>query len=188
MRLAIARIATVFLGTFVVPRDSIAQTPAGIDSATTATAATVCAPNESPVSSYVNCALWYDGRELRRGSDGAIIERPGFWGTMHLARHLVGDSAQSYARSFERNTRRSQALNLTGFVLFLAGSSLLRSYECRPEPTFGYCTTRDDEYVMGSALLMGAGAVAWVVSAPFTLRAKRAAARAVWWHNAGFAR
>jgi hypothetical protein len=188
MRLGIARIVTVLLGTFVLPRDSIAQTPAGIDQPTTATAAAVCAPNESPLGSYVQCALWYDGRELRRGSDGAIIERPGFWGTMSLTRHLVGDSAQAYGRSFERNMGRSRALSLTGMALFIAGTSVFNAYECRPEPTFGHCTTRDDEYVMGSALLIGAGTVALIVSVPFTIRATRSAARAVWWHNAGFAR
>lgn len=139
-------------------------------------------------ASYRACAFWLDGNRLRRGSHGEVIARTGLFHIMPLHRHVVGDSAQAYARSFARDTRRANVLVATGVVFQAAALLVLQSYECRSDPILGYCTTQDDEYGFASAALLLTAAGFTFASIPFTLRARRHAARAVLWHNERFAR
>jgi hypothetical protein len=50
------------------------------------------------------------------------------------------------------------------------------------------CTNSDDSYVLATVGLATGSIVTLLSSIPFTVRATRAMGRAVWWHNARFAR
>ena len=142
---------------------------------------------EAPTN-YVECAYWLDGGRLRQGRQGEVVAKAGFFNPMPLERTLLGDSAHVYARAYERSTRRSYALGITGLVLEVAGFVVMTQYRCHPEPTFGLCTARDDDYLIPAGALVVAGTAFTFASIPFTVRARRQASQAVMWHNARFAR
>ena len=156
-----------------------------------AASAQTSAPCSAPVASsadYGRCALWVDGNRLRQGKSGEVVTKTGFFSSMRLTDHVIGDSAQAYARSYARNTRRATTLQLIGGVLLGAAYIVADSYDCDPEPSFGFCTTGDDNYVF-STIALTVGAIGFnIASVPFTLRARRHAAQAVLWHNERFAR
>lgn len=177
------RVILAALLAMVAARSGIAQTVPAHD---TAAARGACADSVS--ASYARCALWFNGRSLRRGTGENVIARAGLFRPMPLARHLIGDSARWYGQSYERNVRRANVLNFAGAAISLAGIVVLNSYRCEPDPTLGYCTRRDDAYGFAAAGLFGIGTLVQLGSVPFTLRAGRAASRALWWHNANYGR
>lgn len=155
--------------------DSVAVTP-------------TCSDSVRPGATYARCALWLDGSSLRRGSDTALVARASFFRSLRLSPYLLGDSARAYARLYERDVRRANLLYAASLVVTGAAVILLNSYHCRPEPPFGICANNDNLYVIGTGVLLGAGFGFAFGSIPFTARAQRAAARALWWHNANFGR
>jgi hypothetical protein len=153
---------------------------------TPAPAAAQCADSIGPAA-YQRCALWLDGTRVRRGSDGAVVARPGFFAPARLSRVVAGDSARAYAALYERNARRSYLLGALSGALLVAAYIVADSYDCA-RGIFGVCTNADDSHALATLGLTVAGAVTLVASVPFTVRATRAMGRAVWWHNARFAR
>jgi hypothetical protein len=138
------------------------------------------------VGLYGHCALWLDGNVVRRGAAGEIVARPGFFRPMRLARLVSGDSARIYAARYETNTRRSIVLGAASTLLFVAAYVIADSYDCARR-IFGICSRSDDaDAVSVAALAIGSG-LALIASVPFSIRARRAGARAIWWHNARFA-
>jgi hypothetical protein len=147
-----------------------------------------CTASVAASGEYGRCALWLDGNRLKRGKSGETLTRPGFLRPMRLLDHVTGDSAQAYARSYARNTRTATTLSLIGTALLAAAYIVADSYDCDPEPSFGFCTNGDDNYVF-TTIALTVGAIGFgIASAPFTLRARRHAAQAVLWHNERFAR
>jgi hypothetical protein len=149
------------------------------------------APCSAPVASsadYGRCALWLDGNRLRQGKTGEVVTKTGFFSPMRLTDHVIGDSAQAYARSYTRNTRRATTLSLIGTALIAAAYIVADSYDCDPEPSFGFCTTGDDNYVFTTVALAVGGIGFTIAGVPFTLRARRHASQSVLWHNERFAR
>ena len=148
--------------------------------------ATECAANGG--AAYQRCALWLDGRRVRRGVDGAVVGERGFFSPLRLTRLVEGDSATAQAKRFERNTATSGLFGLLS-VLSMAGALIVvDSYECRPEPTFGICTTTDDAYSAGAIAFLAGGLVTGIISGVLQQRAAKAANRAIFWHNSNFAR
>ena len=171
--------ALVMGSTMLVAAEAAAQEAA-------AGPATECAANGG--AAYQRCALWLDGRRVRRGVDGGVVGEPRFFSPLRLTRLVEGDSALAQARRFERNTATSGFFGLLS-ALSLAGAWIvIDSYECRPEPTFGICTTSDDAYSAGAIAFLAGGLVTGIVSGVLQQRAARAANRAIFWHNANFAR
>jgi hypothetical protein len=159
---------------------------AGAPAQTPAPAAGQCADSVGPAA-YVRCALWLDGTRVRRGSDASVVAQPRFFGPARLVRVVVGDSARTYASRYEKNARRSYLFGALSGALLGAAWIVAKSYDCAPG-IFGYCTNSDDNYGIASGGLAIGSAVALLASIPFTVRATRAMGRAVWWHNARFAR
>jgi hypothetical protein len=148
--------------------------------------ATECAAGGG--ASYQRCALWLDGRRVRRGADGAVVGEPGFFSPLRLTRLVEGDSAVMEARRFERNSTTAGVFGLLS-ALSLAGAWIVvDSYECRRDPTVGVCTTSDDAYTTGAIAFLAGGLVSGIISGVYQRRAARAANRAVFWHNSNFAR
>ena len=100
---------------------------------------------------------------------------------------LKAASARAYASLYEGNARRPYLLGALSGALLGAAWVVANSYDCAPG-FFGYCTNSDDNYALGSVGLAIGSAVALVASVPFTIRATRAMGRAVWRHNARYAR
>ena len=82
---------------FAAPAPSRAQEPTAAPTAT-------CA--EARPAAYDGCALFLEGRLLKRGALGTVIAKPGFWRPLPLIAEVGGDSAVRYARGFERNAFR----------------------------------------------------------------------------------
>jgi hypothetical protein len=138
-------------------------------------------------ASYRQCALWLDAGVVRRGAAGAIIARPGFFRPMPLTRVVSGDSARTHAARYEVNAQRSNVLGAAATLLLVAAYVVADSYDCAPVQ-FGICSNADDSHgVAVGALAIGSG-LGLLASVPFGIRARRASARAIWWHNAQFAR
>lgn len=148
--------------------------------------ATECAAGGG--AAYQRCALWLDGRRVRRGVEGAIVGEPRFFSPLRLTRLVEGDSAIAQARRFERNTAVSGLFGLLSALAFAGAWITIDAYECRPDPTFGICTTTDDAYGTGAIALLAGGLATSIVSAVAQHRARRAANRAIFWHNANFVR
>ena len=150
--------------------------------------ATECAGGSSVGAAYQRCALWLDGRRVKRGAEGAIVAKPGFFSPLRLTRVVQGDSAVAQAARFERYTAAS------GFFGLLSGASIAGAliladrYECRPDPLVGACTTTDDAWTAGTIAFAAGGLVTGIISGVLQQRAARAANRAIFWHNSNFAR
>ncbi|HYC51822.1 MAG TPA: hypothetical protein VEB19_11985 [Gemmatimonadaceae bacterium] len=148
--------------------------------------ATECAVGAS--AAYVRCALWIDGARIRRGSDGAIVAQPGFFRPPRLARLVQGDSAVHYGRSFERNSSRSLVFGVISGLLLGTAWVVADQYNCNPESMFGICTNNDDDEALTIGLLALGSLASGITSGVFQVKARRAGARSVFWHNANFAR
>lgn len=131
---------------------------------------------------YRRCALMFEGNKVRRGSDGVVVAGQGLFGPPHLTRIVVGDSAMAYARLFERRSNQSMALLFLGGVVI--GLSATQA-DCSGQ--YSGCAY---DWGFGSpafAMLLGGGILTGI-GAHFQIRATRAGAKAVWWHNERFAR
>jgi hypothetical protein len=148
--------------------------------------ATECAAGGG--AAYQRCALWMDGRRVRRGVDGAVVAEPGFFSPLRLTRVVQGDSAVAQAARFERNTTAAGVFGVLS-AASLAGALILADrYECRPDPFLGACTTSDDAFTAGVLAFAVGGVVTGIISGILQHRAGRAASRAIFWHNSNFAR
>ncbi len=149
--------------------------------------ATKCA--EGVASPYLRCALWLDGRRVRRGDEGAIVgEASGFFQRLPLPRLVQGDSAQWYARRYSTQVRRARAFGITGIVLTVANTIYFSSWDCNRNPPIGYCENGDDKALTITAGLLLGSFAGYLGEAISLAHATRSASRAVWWHNANFAR
>src|SRR4051812_44577771 len=63
---------------------------------------------------YRRCALWMEGNTVKRGEEGLVGGRWGFFIPTRLTRLVVGDSAMTYARRFETRSKQSVALVVLG--------------------------------------------------------------------------
>lgn len=138
-------------------------------------------------SAYGRCALMYDRNVIRRGIDGAVVEKPGFLRPIRLERLVVGDSAKRYAASYERNGRRASILGIVGGALMLTSvtvADVQMNRDC--SGPYGGCYTNDPG--VAPAMMFVAGSASLLLTIPFQLRADRAAVRAVWWNNMRFGR
>jgi hypothetical protein len=129
--------------------------------------------------------LWVDGGKVRRGEEGAVVGRPGFFRPMALTRVVAGDSAMSYAVLFEHRARQSNVFGIAGGALTAAGLIVLARRPC--QPTFFGCDHRDNGDWVGGSLIVP-GVLLGIVSGAIQVRAQRARAKAVWWNNKHFAR
>src|SRR5262245_4800449 len=77
---------------------------------------------------YARCALWLEGRSLRRGTDAVPIARHGLFWPVRLTPYLMGDSARSYGQVYDRNARRANVLGLASVVLAVAAVAVPMSY------------------------------------------------------------
>lgn len=139
-------------------------------------------------ASYVRCALWIDGQRVRRGGEGVVVGRPGFFRPLRLTRLVQGDSALHYARGFERNTARAGGFGLLSLGFVVGAYVVAASHDCDPDPVFPVCSNSDDEYVAGAVALLAGGLVSGIVSAVFQNHARRDASRSVFWNNSVYAR
>lgn len=141
-----------------------------------------------PLCAYRDCALRVEGARLVRGAAGETVATPGFFRPMHLAPHVVGDSALAYAVRHDRAATRAAWLSNGGGLAMLAGLAvaLIRDRGCDPSD-FRSCRDGDALYLASAGLVLG-GAVATFAGVPFARSAWRLQARAVWWNNARFAR
>ena len=99
------------------PATSRAQEP-------TASPAATC--DEVSSAAYGGCALFLEGRLLKRGALGTVVAKPGFWRPLPLVAEVGGDSAVHYARSFERNAFRGNVTGAAGGLLVAGGLFLAR--------------------------------------------------------------
>ena len=132
---------------------------------------------DSAACSYRACAVRLEpswgGPRLVQGIQGQTVGSLGIFRT-NLSVLESTDSSAAYVRSFRRAHRASTMLAFVGSVATVV---------------FVH-TARDDEFLTGTTPLVSAGvaAVALYASLPFTLKAQRSLARAIWWHNERFAR
>ena len=129
-------------------------------------------------ASYTSCALYLDGLRVKRGTAGTDV------GTIRwprdLAKAVRGDSALSYARTFARNGARGNGIALASGLLWAAGYFIAR-------PCFSIASTcTNGRSTVGVSLTVD-GLIGSLVALPYQRRARRAAAQAIWWHNAAFA-
>ena len=132
---------------------------------------------------YRRCALWLDGNSVRRGEEGLVVARPGFFTPIRLSRVVAGDSALWYAHRFEHRSRQAAFFGVIG-ALALAGT--LSSSNCVSGGAFG-CGAWDTHRGTALGLLVG-GTVFSIAGVHFQVQARRAGAKAVWWNNERFAR
>jgi hypothetical protein len=155
----------------VAPATSRAQEPTASPTATCADA--------SPAA-YDGCALFLEGRLLKRGARGTVVATPGFWRPLPLIAEVGGDSAVGYARSFERNAFRGNVTGGAGGLLMLGGLFLARPARSRGGNEF----TR---FETGAGMMLS-GIVLGFVSSSFNRHAASDAARALWWNNSRYSR
>ena len=139
-------------------------------------------------ATYVRCALWIDGQRVRRGAEGVVVGRPGFFRPLRLTQLVQGDSAVHYARGFERNTAKAGGFGLLSAAFVIAGFIVADSYDCNRDEFLGVCTNGDDDETFTALGLLAGGLVSGIVSGVFQSHARRDASRSVFWHNANFAR
>lgn len=157
-----------------------------VSAQTPATRADQCA-DTADAAAYARCALWVDGRSVRRGLGGDVVARPGFFRPARLTRLVAGDSARVQAARYEVNSARATLLSTASGLLVLASLLVADSYNCAPWE-FQYCRNVDDSQALTASALIIGGVVTGLASVPFAIRATRAMGRAIWWHNARFAR
>lgn len=149
--------------------------------------AVACADTTPGVATYARCALLLDRPGVRRGVEATVVARPGIFSPFALSRLVVGDSAKMYAARYERSARTAQFFGLLGAALVAAGVVYADAHHASADCITGYpCKDTVDETVPLGLVIAGTGA--FVISVPLQLQAQRAAARAVWWNNARFAR
>ena len=173
------RIAIAVIGTLVSPKSADAQSAVATSG--------FCADSTSTMEGYTACALWYDGREVRRGADGESVGRPAFLRPIALTHLVVGDSAKIYAMKFERRTRQATGLLIAGEVLIAGGFAIANTDRCTTNPSGPCDSQRFDTGIVGLAsALVGLGCE--IASLPLMWSANRAIGKAIWWNNRRYAR
>ena len=172
MRLFIASVLLATPVTTVAAQETLAQT-------------TECSASGA---SYMRCALWIDGQRVRRGPEGVVVGRPGFFRPLRLTPLVQGDSAVHYAHGFERNTARAGGFGLLSAAFIVSAFIVADSWDCDRDTTLGICTNNDDGVNATAIGLLAGGLVSGIVSSVFQHHARRDASRSVFWHNANFAR
>jgi hypothetical protein len=153
------------------PAVSRAQEPTAARTAT-------CA--EAGAAAYDGCALFLEGRLLKRGALGTVVATPGFWRPLPLIAEVGGDSAVRYARSFERNALRGKVTGVAGGLLVVSGLFLTRPARSHGSNDFARLET-------GAGLTLS-GLVLGFVSSSSNRHAASDAARALWWNNSRYSR
>src|SRR5262252_1561417 len=132
---------------------------------------------ESGTGSYDACALFLEGRQLKRGSLGTVVATPGYWRPLPLVAEVGGDSAIWYARRFEHNAFRGKNIGTAGALLAFGGLFFIRPSHGRPP---------DLARFEAGAGMMLSGMVLGFVSSSFDRHAASDAARAIWWNNSRY--
>ena len=123
---------------------------------------------------YATCALrvepsFFLDPKLLRGASGEMVSRlGGFGGGVDLLLHGP-DSAATHGRSYVTSTRRATTLGLIATAAYVV--VLVRTDNFRDD--------LDDASVVTTLVGTGFG----IAAIPFSLKAKRELARAVWWYN-----
>ena len=136
----------------------------------------LCDPH-GPQQLYVDCALWLDMGQLRRGSDGDVIDREHVTRPMQLTLQVKGDSAQRYAARYEQLAWIAAPFRFLSIV-GLGTAAVLDLHGCKPAG----CS--NDSRHRTARIWATSGLTAFVISIPFNGAAHRDAARAIWWNNA----
>ena len=123
---------------------------------------------------YDTCALRVEGREVKRGLDGARVGRLGLFRAPQLARlPEVPQEARIQFEIFENNFPQAQVLGLaSGILVAVAYSEGLR----------GELGSRD-EWTLGLSI---AGVVSGIVAAVKTKQAMNGLSRGIWFYNRQF--
>jgi hypothetical protein len=135
---------------------------------------------------YRRCALWIEGAKVRRGESGAVVGRPGFFRPIRMTQLVAGDSAMSYARTFERRSRQSSTLLFVGGMMMAGAYMVLDSRQCT-STIVGTCDHRDNRDWIAGSLAIGGLAIS-IPGMFLEVKARKAGAQAVWWNNERFAR
>jgi hypothetical protein len=146
--------------------------------------AVACADSAPAPGSYARCALSIDGSHVRRGAEAVTIAGPGFFKPLRLTRVVVGDSALAYAAKFEKRSKQSGVLGLLAAGLWVASDIRARDACASGHVCHAFMGEGDD---VAFGLLVGSLATL-AISVPFQVSGRRAMSRAIWWHNARFAR
>ena len=136
----------------------------------------VCDPHAQS-QMYMDCALWFDMGQLRRGSNGDVIAREHLVRPIKLTWLVKGDSAQRYASGYEQLTWIGAPFRLLSTIGF-GTAAVLALTHCKPAG----CSNASRQHTARIWALSGLSA--FVISVPFNGAARRDAARAIWWHNA----
>jgi hypothetical protein len=148
----------------------------------TSHAAPRCGRDLKTAGSYMRCALWTDGRELKRGVPSEEVSHVHLLTPLALSHFVIGDSARRYALSYERNARRWLQFRYVGTMLITVGvlPSIRRPCQ-KPRCIGSYPSSMNRPLVVS-------GAVLDLASLSFKSRAAQASTQALWWHNAPLAR
>jgi hypothetical protein len=152
-----------------------APTPSRAQDPTAAPTATCAEPIPG---AYDGCALFLEGRLLKRGALGTVVAKPGFWRPLPLIAEVEGDSAVHYARSFESNAFRGKVAGAAGGLLMAGGLFLARPARSHGDNQFARFET-------GAGMALS-GMVLGFVSSSFNRHAAGDAARALWWNNSRY--
>jgi hypothetical protein len=128
---------------------------------------------------YETCALRIENGffsiNLVKGQSGEKVSRLGGFGSGVDVLLAGPDSAARYARSYVTASRWSNGLTLIGGIAFGLAIASIDDWN-------------DSSIGSTEAVVAVAGAGILVVSIPFSLKAQRSLARAVWWYNEELAR
>ena len=148
--------------------------------ATCVTAGDMAAQSTAPAGcTYATCALrvepsFFLDPRLVRGTSGETVSRlGGFGGGVDLLLHGP-DSAATHGRSYVTAARRATTLGLIATAAYVV--VLVRTDNLRDD--------LDDASVVTTLVGTGFG----IAAIPFSLKAKRELARAVWWYNSALPR
>lgn len=145
-----------------------------------------CASGAANGAPYLRCSLWLDGTKLRQGTDGTVIGKERFLLPMSLMHLVSGDSARAFAATYESKHHTGMIFAFVGGALTVTGLAMSNT-EC-VQTSFGTCADRFSSQQWTGLAMLGAGLVSEIISFQFQLGSRRAAAKAVWWHNSAFAK
>ena len=130
---------------------------------------------------YERCAVWLDGRSLRKGSASNVVLRDGFLRSMRLAAFVGGsDSATAWATKFESRAKTGNTMAAIGLAAMVVGfgTQYLRVRH-RPAGVIDDGNAFEASLVFGGALTFAGGSLVRAT-------AERHRGRAIWWYNRRF--
>ena len=141
-----------------------------------------CEHDSQVVGSFERCALRLERDRLMRGVAGVEVSHAHLLRPVALSHYVVGDSARYYALAYEHETQLRYLFRGLGSGIIVAGIAALIAARC-------YSTSCPPPRMRGpSRALVESGLAVTLVSVPFRIRARRASALALKWHNAALAR